>query len=491
MIQQVHTQPFPIDALPPSIRELVLEIHRNTQAPVPSVVSAVLAAISLVCQGKIKVRKRPGLISPISLWFIVVLGSGERKTAVMKLVFEAIEKFMVDQDELYRQKLDEYQNKYNAWEAQKGGILDAIRKKCGKNQPTDEEQERLDELNKHKPKKPKRFKLIHERMSPQALIKNLSECYPTTGIISDEAVSVFSSRGLSDMGVLNKGWDGSTISQELSSDESRVVHDPCITLALYAQREIVEKFFQGKGALSRSVGFLARCYYVMPQDTAGFRNLAYSVPVSTEVIDTYKNRCKEILLSQIDPDGQSLPEKRELIFSPEAQSRWEREHDGIESMMRPGGFLCNDRDFGSKHADKIARLAALLHYFTGEKGAITLDTLERAIAISAWYAEEFVYNFAKPLQLPQEQQDAELLLVWLANYIRTTGDFFIKKNDIRQHGPNPIRNRNRLNSALTLLWQRGIVNEARSQNGKTCFVVMNDQYFTPQQVHHLCGQKSL
>ncbi len=478
---------FPLAALGQEFQNVVAEIHKDSKAPIPSIVSAVLVAISLVCQGRIRIRKRPGLISPTSLWFIVVLGSGERKSSVMKIVFRAIEKFIAEQDEVHRQQMEEYANQLNAWKAEAKGILTSIRKKSEKNEDVDEERQRLDEHNQNKPKMPKRFKLIHEKMSPEALIKNLSESYPTTGIISDEAASVFSSRGLSDMGTLNKGWDGSPISQELI-EECRKVRDPCITMALYAQREIIDAFFKGKGALSRAVGLLSRCYFVTPPEAAGSRFLAYSVPASPEVMDLFDNRCLEILRSHIGENGQELPEKIELFFSPEAQSHWEREHDNIESMMNPGGFFSNDKDFASKHADKIARLAALLHYFSGADGPISLETLVRSISISRWYAEEFVHNFAKPNQLPQEQLDANQLLVWLANYIRTSGQSFIKKNDVRQDGPSQLRNKIRLNAALRLLWQQGIASEAKYPDDKTIYITMSQQFFTPYQIQFLCCQ---
>lgn len=480
-----------LDALDQNLQQVVLEIHRDTKAPIPSIVSAVLTVIALVCQGKIRIRKRHGLISPTSLWFIVILGSGERKSAVMNIALQAVRKFIVEQAEVHCQQIEKFENNQIEWKSILKGILTSIRKKSEKNEPTDEERQRLDKHNRNKPQKPKQFKLIHEKMSPQALIKNLSECHPTTGIISDEAATVLSSRGLSDMGMLNKGWDGSTILQELTTEESRMVLDPCITMALYVQQEIFDAFLQGSGALSRSVGLLSRCYVVRPPEAAGSRFLAYSAPASTEVIDLFGKRCQEILRSHIDAHTQELPEKIELYFSPDAQSRWEQEHDKIEFMMNPGGFFCNDKDFASKHADKIARLAALFHYFAGADGPIPLETLERSISISWWYAAEFVHNFAKPQQLPQEQLDANQLLVWLANYIRTSCQFFIKKNEVRQDGPNPLRNKIRLNAALRYLWQQGIACEDKNADNKTIYIKMNPQYFTPYQIYFLCSQSEI
>lgn len=42
---------FPIDALPPLLRDAVLDLHAITKAPIPIAVASVLAALSLaVCK---------------------------------------------------------------------------------------------------------------------------------------------------------------------------------------------------------------------------------------------------------------------------------------------------------------------------------------------------------------------------------------------------------------------------------------------------------
>lgn len=479
---------FPIAALPPNLQCLVKEIHCETDAPIPSIVSALLVALSLICQGRIKVRKRRSLVSPVSLWFIVVLGSGERKTSVMNIVLRAIEDFINEDALSFKQKMEEYSNQLAAWKAESKGILAAIRKKSAKNEGAEEEKQRLDELNDRKPQKPKQFKLLHEKCTPLAIVKNLKESFPTTGLISDEAACVFSGRGMSDMGLLNRGWDGSPMSVERASEESLYVRAPALTMALYVQREVAEAFFDGKGALARSIGLLARCYYVTPDATAGTRFLAHKREASLEVLNEYYDRCRKILRAHITDNGQDLSEKIELHFSPEAQSRWEREHDAIESMMNPGGFFFNDKDFASKHADKIARLAALLHFFGQEDGPISIESLERSIAISGWFAEEFVRNFAKPPQVPQEQINANLLLPWLADYIRTTGLYVIKRTDVLHDGPRPVRSKYPLIAALIVLWQQGIVREVKYPNDKTTYLELNANYFTPYLIHRLCTQ---
>lgn len=484
----MYTFTFPLPQLGRSLESVVLEIHRETGASISTIATALLAVISLVSQGRIRIKKRQGLISPASLWFIGVLASGELKTSIVNKLLKGVQTFIDQQAELYAKQLLQYDAEFRGWKAQGKGILSAIQKKAAAFEPVDEEQALLQAHALRKPQKPKRFKLIHERMSPQALHKNLSECHPTTSLFSDEADRVLKSSAMSDMATLNKAYDGSDLVSDRSTEGEMIARDPCLTLALFIQPEVLKNFLNGKGELARGIGFLARCFMIVPPETAGYRSVVYSQTASATVLDTFFHRCTEILESHISNNPAELQPKIELHFADDAQTRWESEHDAIQAMMRPGGLLQNDKDFGAKLADKVARLAALLHFFEGCDGPISLTTLERAISIAQWYAFEFVKYFAKPMQLPQEQSDANLLLYWFANLLRTGGTFPIKKNEVRQCGPNQLRNIMRLNTALRLLWSMGCIGEGKIEGKKGTFIFLNQQYFTPERVQFLCSQ---
>jgi hypothetical protein len=480
--------PFPTEQLGPQLEAVVLEIHQETGVSISTIVTAILAVISLVVQGRIRVRKRHNLTSPTSLWYMGILSSGELKSAIAKRLIKGVQAFIDQQAEVHAVQLQEFETEFRAWKAEGKGILSAIQRKSAVSEPIEEEQALLKAHASRKPKKPKRYKLIHQRMTPQALQKNLSECFPTTSLLSDEAERVFKSNAVQDMAMLNMAFDGSDLISDLSSEGELIARDPCFTLALFTQWEILDAFLRGKGELARALGFLARCFVVAPQETTGFRSVVYSKPASDEILNVFFARCFEILEGHVSADPIEMQPKIELHFDNAAQPRWDWEHDNIQIMMRPGGMLQNDKDFGAKHADKIARMAAQLHFFDGNTGPIPLSTLERAISICNWYAFEFVRCFSKPPSLPQEQRDANLLLAWFANHLRTGGAFIMKKNEVRQCGPNQLRNTMRMNAALRQLWHMGCLGEGKLENEKGTFLFLNQQYFTPAQVMFLCSQ---
>lgn len=81
---------FPLSALPPLIRDAVIEAQQITQAPLGLVAASALGAVSLVCQNLIDVCRLNTLRGPVSLFFLTLAESGERKTAVDKLLMKPL-----------------------------------------------------------------------------------------------------------------------------------------------------------------------------------------------------------------------------------------------------------------------------------------------------------------------------------------------------------------------------------------------------------------
>ncbi|MDQ5920138.1 MAG: hypothetical protein QG673_194 [Pseudomonadota bacterium] len=77
-------QVYPIDSLPNIIKEAITTYQQYGQQPTPLIACSALANISLACQSLANVARDHLLVSPISLYFLVVAQSGERKSGVDK-----------------------------------------------------------------------------------------------------------------------------------------------------------------------------------------------------------------------------------------------------------------------------------------------------------------------------------------------------------------------------------------------------------------------
>lgn len=92
-VQPFSLPPFPVDALPPTIRAAVEEAMLAVEAPAALIASSALAAASLATQTEFNVERDVGLDGPISLYFITIAESGERKSAVDRMFFRAAREF--------------------------------------------------------------------------------------------------------------------------------------------------------------------------------------------------------------------------------------------------------------------------------------------------------------------------------------------------------------------------------------------------------------
>jgi len=99
------------------------------------------------------------------------------------------------------------------------------------------------------------------------------------------------------------------------------------------------------------------------------------------------------------------------------------------------------KDFASKAAENVARLAALFHVFQGKEGVIDSETIEQAIQIIQWHLFE-ARRILSPQSQSPDQQDASRLLQWIIEkkLTETTPQY------LQQY--SPIRDKKRRDKAI-------------------------------------------
>ena len=84
---KVEPEPYPLDALPGTIRAAVEEVAAFIKAPVPLVASSALASLSVATQAHIDVKRADKLQGPSSLFLLTIADSGERKSTCDGIFF--------------------------------------------------------------------------------------------------------------------------------------------------------------------------------------------------------------------------------------------------------------------------------------------------------------------------------------------------------------------------------------------------------------------
>lgn len=445
-------EPYPLDALPDTIRAAVIEVQGFTKAPVPLVASSALSAVSLAIQSFFDVKRAEKLSGPTSLFLLTIADSGERKSTCDGFFTKAIHEYEEAQGEAAKPVLKDYRAAIGAWEARHSGIKDKIRHLAKSSSPTGEMELALRNLEHSKPEPPRIPRLRYTDATPEALAYGLAKQWPAGGVVSAEAGIVFGAHGMGkdsvmrNLGLLNTLWDGGSMAIDRRTMESFTVRGARLTVALQVQEPTVREFINRSGALARGTGFLARFLVSWPESTQGFRPFT-EAPANWPNLANFSQRISEILSNPapIDQDGGLSPAL--VTLAPEAKDAWVKFHDMIEGQLATGGNLYDVRDVASKVADNAARLAALFEVFENGIGPIGLQSFESASLIAAWHLSE-ARRFFGELVLPAELADAARLDAWLIEYCHRERKHYVGKNHVRQNGPGPLRNRTRLDAAL-------------------------------------------
>ena len=448
---KVEPEPYPIDALPPTIRAAVEEVAAFVQAPIALVVSSALASLSLSAQAHVDVKRADKLQGPVGLFLLTIADSGERKSTCDGFFSASIRKYQQEQTEAMEPELEHHEAVSLAWTAERDGLLSAIKDAGKKGKATDRLKADLADLQRRKPKAPRVPRLLLGDDTPENLAWRLASEWPSGGVVSAEAGIILGAHGMGkdsamrNLSLHNILWDGGELSVGRRTTESFTVRGARLTVALQIQEATLRSFIARTGELARGTGWFARCLLAWPQSTQGYRPFAEAPPDWPHLAE-FTRRIDEILRNPvpIGDDGALSPAL--MILGPDTKRAWVHFYNAIERELASGGELFEVRDAASKIADNAARLAALFQIFEhGIAGPVGLEAFDGASRIAAWHLHE-CRRFFGELALPAELADAARLDTWLIEHCRRARALSVGKNHVRQHGP--LRDQTRLDTAI-------------------------------------------
>ncbi|MGH8850613.1 MAG: YfjI family protein [Casimicrobiaceae bacterium] len=457
-------QPYPVVALPASVREAVEEVQAFTQAPAALIAASALSAISVAAQGLANVQRDEGLTGPIGLWFLTIAESGERKSTADGHFTHAIREYETEQAELAKPAIARHMAAVGAWEAKSAGLREAIKTATKRGKATDADEQRLREVQADMPLPTPVPRLLYSDATPEALAHGMKR-WPSSAVISPEAGAVLGAHAMGrdsivrNLALLNSLWDGGELRVDRRTSESFTVRGARLTISLQAQPAAMRDFFDKAGPLARGVGFIARFLVAWPQSTQGTRQYR-EAPQAWPALSAFNHRVAALLASSpaFNERGELNPPT--LTLAPEAKAAWIRFYDDVETELRAGGDLTDVRDVASKAADNAARLAALFHVFEGDAGAVSLAHVQAACRLVAWHLTE-ARRFLGEFSLPPALANAARLDAWLLDYCRAAGTGILRRRTIQQKGPNATRDGKRLDEALRELCEAGRIREYR------------------------------
>jgi hypothetical protein len=454
--------PYPLDALPAIISAAVQEYRAYGQQPLSMVASSALAATSLASQGLADVARDAYLVGPISLNFLSVAGSGERKTSTDREFTRSLREWQTEKRDGMAGDAGQGRAQLAAWEAEKEGLLGKIKASGGKKAIGEEADIkdwtiRLSELEKNKPPAVIMPSLFYEDINAETLAVRLAEGWPSASLWSDEGGIVIGSGGMSDenlmkfVALLNRLWDGHPFERERLTAKSARLSGRRFTVSLMMQPIVLTRLLGACNGAARNMGFVARNLLSWPASTIGDR-LYREPPADKSASNKFNARIRALLdmeLPKEEPHNALTPTR--LTLAAPAKREWTAFFNDIERELRHSGEFGDVVDIGSKIAENAARVAGMFHVFEhGPGGEIGKTLIEGGIAVVAWHLSE-ARRVVSANRKPEDIADAELLL----ECFRKEKPIIGNRRDILRLGPPRLReDKNRRNRALQILLDR-------------------------------------
>lgn len=426
---QETAPPYPVDALGDVLSKAVKAIVEAVQVPDVMAAQSILAASAMAAQAHAQVI-RAGQLIPLSLYFLTIAESGDRKTTADRLALKAHQEKQCALLKLFKAETKAYRNCRDAYQKARAIILE-------KNQGDPEVV--TAELGKLKePIEPPSPFLLLEEPTLEGLLKSLLSGHPSQGLFSDEGGQFFGGHAnkpenlLKNVAGLCKLWDGTPIMRIRAAEGESASRSGCrLSIHLMIQPIVARHVLTNLIMLGQ--GFLARFRIAWSPSLAGARFYRDTDPNKDVRMISYWQRMTRLLAMTPPRDEHGEPAPQTLHLEPLALTTWIAAHDDIEAELGKGGELQEIKSTAAKSGEHILRMAGVMAVVEGA-GAITQSLIERAVLLERWYLTE-ILRLTNPPTIAPKLLSAQSLLEWLqANKWQT-----FEARQLQQKGPRFVR----------------------------------------------------
>jgi hypothetical protein len=399
------------------LRDVIVALVRDVDAPIELIAGTVLSAVSLACQALIEIQTPDGRVKPCSLYNLVLADSGERKSTIYSLVMAPFLDFEKNGNIDNEEDFSEYNADLQIWNVQNKLIVREINKKIKEGKDYESEKEDLKILNMTKPRPPKRMKLIYADTTPEAMQRGLHDNIPWAGLMSDEASVFFEGRAKNNLGFLNELWDGASVDIERRGNNSFSVDDCRFTMLLMVQNDIFSRYFKRYGNKATGSGFLSRFLisFIPPSQV---RRLSTQNNVNGLELKCFHERINKILSHLNTYVNKKGKERKKLTLSPDAQRELEGFYRKVEYEISQHHQYNAIKASLIKLPENTLRIAGLLQYFHNEnENEIHVDVFICAMALAGFYGNKTIDLFWTVFATPE--QDVEYVYAWLKGKLFT------------------------------------------------------------------------
>jgi hypothetical protein len=447
-----EAEPYPLKALGGVLARGAEAIARKIQVPDAIAAQSVLAAAALVSQAHADVMMPYNQTRPLSLFFITIAASGDRKTSADNEALWPIRKHEANLSEIYRNEYDRWRIEHDAWVAEKRKIESnkkfdlAVRK------------QRLSDLGAMPP--PPLFPfLTTAEPTIEGLVKNWVNTMPALGIFSAEGgqfiggVGMNQDNRLKTSAMYSEIWDGLPINRVRATDGVTILLGRRLSSHLMVQPDASTRFLGDKQL--RDQGILSRFLGSQPKSLAGTRNWREPESDDEAAIRAYGERLLSLLEKPLPLalGTRNVLAPPALVIAQDAEQAWIEFYNAVETACGENGELGGIKDFAAKAAEHAARIAGVLTIINDFNASeIDAGAMGNAIVLASWYVNETL-RLQRHGRTDSKLLLAQDLLEWMWKQPKSEFGFRF----ILQFGPAPLRTKTEAEGAIAILKAHGWV----------------------------------
>lgn len=358
-----HPPVFPVDTLPPWLRDWVTALATALQCPVDLPAMLGLAVLALCGAKKYQVHVAQGWDEPLNLYVAVSLKPGESKSPAFAAAMRPVSRFVAEE----RKRTDPEIRAAVARADVAAKRCDHLKTRAAKaSDPADYAkslalvEEAVFEQGAIEVPVP--LRLVLDDVTSESLEAVLRQQGGRIAIMSDEGgpfelMGGRYSNGIPNIDIYLKGHNGGQITTDRIGREGGSIQEPAITIGLAIQPDVITSLRDKKGFRGR--GLLARFLWAIPESLVGHR-APDAPPVPLEVSQAYEDAVTSLLRRPTLRDETGEIRSRPMDFSPAAHALLVELKATNEPKLGLAGEYESVADWGNKVGGETVRLAGLL-----------------------------------------------------------------------------------------------------------------------------------
>ena len=446
---------FPVDAFPTEIAGMVEAVAEATQTDSAMPGTSALSVLSACTGGHAEVEIRSGWRETLCLYTANIADSGERKSGVQ----QAMTKPLLDAEEGLVDTAMPAHLEAKARKQIADKAAEQATRAAASSNPDQAHEATADAIGAAAfaasidvPPIPR---LLADDITPEKVASVMAEQKGRLAIISAEGgiFDVIAGRyngNVPNLDVWLKGHSGDPIRIDRMGRAPEYIRRPALTLGLMIQPEVLKVIAAHR--VFRGRGLLARFLYARPASRVGHRATA-AKPVPDDIANAYNTLVQNLASGM----AEWLSDPAVLVLTDEAQKAMEDIEEAIEPTLADDGELAVLKDWGSKYAGAIARIAGILHLAehgsdTGPMTPIAAETIKKAHRIGEYFKAAAINAF---IEMGTDLSTADAVyLLGRVEKIADGGDE-LSERDIHQATRSRFRKKGALMEALAILVDHG------------------------------------